>query len=371
MRVERMTTGVYRLPMSRRWAPDADCMYLVVVELKTDDGTSGHGFSWTPQIGALAIAAMLEHCRPLVEGATVAPEMTWDRLWSHLREAGAGGITTLAIAAVDVALWDLRAKAAGASLVDLIGRRRPHAPVYASGVNRHFTLDELVEQAHRWVAAGHTRVKIKVGLPDLATDVERVAAVRRVIGPKRALMVDANQLWDLPTARRAVSALAPFDPYWLEEPLPADDTAGYARLRAAVDVPIATGESLYNEYQFRDVLVAGAADYVQPNVIRVGGITPFLRIAWMARTFDVPTAPHLLPDLSGQLALCLPLPALVEDVEAASLAALDALSGPSGVTVTADGVWADTPPGHGLVFATDTMEPVGQTSPSTDPRGGA
>ena len=160
----------------------------------------------------------------------------------------------------------------------------------------------------RWVAAGHTRVKIKVGLPGLDEDVERVAAVRRIIGPGRLLMVDANQLWDLPTARRAAGALAPFDIFWLEEPLPAEDSSGYARLRSAIDIPVAAGESLYTEAQFRDMLLARGCDYLQPNVCRVGGITPFLRIARLARPFGIPVMPHLLPDISGQLAMCLPLP---------------------------------------------------------------
>jgi L-alanine-DL-glutamate epimerase-like enolase superfamily enzyme len=231
-------------------------------------------------------------------------------------------------------------------------------PVYASGVNRHLTLDELTEQVSRWVAAGHTRFKIKVGRPGLDEDVERVAAVRRIIGPGRPLIVDANQLWDLPTARRAAKALSSFDIFWLEEPLPAEDIQAYARLRSAIDIPVAAGESLYTEAQFRDMLLAGAVDYLQPNVCRVGGITPFLRIARLARLFGVPVMPHLLPEISGQLALCLPLPAMIEDIDEGSFAALGALAEPSGVTITGDSLEAQTRPGHGLAFATDALEDV-------------
>jgi L-alanine-DL-glutamate epimerase-like enolase superfamily enzyme len=210
----------------------------------------------------------------------------------------------------------------------------------------------------RWVSAGHTRFKIKVGLPSLEEDLERVRAVRQIIGPGRLLMVDANQLWDLPTARRAARALSAFDIFWLEEPLPAEDVEAYARLRAAIDIPLAAGESLYTEARFKDLLLAGAVDYVQPNVCRVGGITPFLRIARLARLFGIPVMPHLLPDISGQLALCLPLPGMVEDIDQGSFAALSALARPSGVVVTGDRLRAQTPPGHGLVFATDTLEEV-------------
>src|SRR5215475_14178064 len=248
--------------------------------------------------------------------------------------------------------------AAGLGLADLLGRQRDRVPVYASGVNRHLTLDELTEQVSRWVAAGHTRVKIKVGRPSLDEDVERVAAVRRIIGPGRPLIVDANQLWDLPTARRAAAALSPFDIFWLEEPLPAEDFQAYATLRAAIGIPVAAGESLYTEAQFRDVLLAGAVDYLQPNVCRVGGITPFLRIARLARLFGVPVMPHLLPDISGQLALCLPLPAMIEDIDAGSFAALGALARPSGVVITGGSLEAQTPPGHGLVFAIGALEDV-------------
>jgi L-alanine-DL-glutamate epimerase-like enolase superfamily enzyme len=263
------------------------------------------------------------------------------------------------MAAIDIGLWDLQAKAAGLALTDLIGRQRDDTRVYASGVNKHLALDELAEQVHRWVEAGHTAVKVKVGLPDLDDDVERVATVRRIIGPARLLMIDANQLWDLPTARRAARVLSPFDIFWLEEPLPAEDLAGYARLRAAIDIPLAAGESLYTEPQFRDALIAGAVDFIQPNVCRVGGITPFLRIARLARMFDVPVMPHLLPDISGQLALCLPFPAMVEDIDQGSFAALGALAAPSGVTIADGRLRADTAPGHGLAFAAGRLEQVG------------
>src|SRR5438552_1516533 len=181
-------------------------------------------------------------------------------------------------------------------------------------------------------------------------------AARWIIGPGRPLIVDANQLWDLPAARRAAKALSPFDIFWLEEPLPAEDIQAYAALRAAIDIPVAAGESLYTAAQFRDVLLAGAVDYLQPNVCRVGGITPFLRIARLARLFGVPVVPHLLPDISGQLALCLPLAGMIEDIDEGSFAALGALALPSGVVITGDSLQVQTPPGHGLAFATGTLE---------------
>jgi L-alanine-DL-glutamate epimerase-like enolase superfamily enzyme len=353
-----VTSATYRLPMPRPWGQDVTCQYLIATTVRTSDGWYGQGFSWTVRAGAEAIQAMVDaDCAPVAVGGPIAPEAAWDRLRWHLREAG-GGITTLAIAPIDIGLWDLRAKAAGLSLAELLGRQRDEVPVYASGVNRHLTLDELQDQVRRWIAAGHSRVKIKIGLPSLEDDLERVAAVRRIIGPDRLLMVDANQLWDFPAARRAARALSRFDVYWLEEPLPAEDFGAYARLRAAIDIPLAAGESLYTEAQFRDLLLAGAVDFVQPNVCRVGGITPFLRIARLARMFDIPVMPHLLPDISGKLAMCLPLPSMIEDIDEGSFAALGALARPSGVEITGDHLRAKTQPGHGLIFAADTMSRI-------------
>ena len=357
-RVSSVESRVYRLPMPVPWGPDVTSQFLIATTVHASDGAQGRGFSWAVQAGAQAIAAMIDaDCARFAAGGPVAPAAAWDRMWWRLREAG-GGVTTLAMAAIDIGLWDMQARLTRQSLVDLIGRQRDRVPVYASGVNRHLALDELIEQVTRWVEAGHTRFKIKVGLPDLDEDVQRVAAVRRVIGPSRLLMLDANQLWDLPGARRAVKELAPFDIYWLEEPLPAEDLGGYARLRAASGIPLAAGESLYTEAQFRDLLLAGAVDFVQPNVCRVGGITPFLRIARMARLFDLPVMPHLLPDISGQLALCLPLAAMVEDIDTGSFAALGALAAPSGVIITGNSLEAQTGPGHGLEFAADALEQV-------------
>lgn len=353
-----VTSKTYRLPMPRPWGPAVTCQYLIATTVRSSDGGTGQGFSWAVRAGAQAIRAMVDaDCRPIAEGGPVAPAAAWDRMRWHLRESG-GGITTLAMAAIDIGLWDLQAKAAGLSLAELLGRQRDRVPVYASGVNRHLTLDELKEQVSRWITAGHTRVKIKIGLPSLDEDLQRVAAVRRIIGPGRLLMVDANQLWDLPTARRAARALSAFDIFWLEEPLPAEDFQAYAQLRAAIDIPVAAGESLYTEAQFRDILLAGGCDYLQPNVCRVGGITPFLRIARLARQFDVPVMPHLLPDISGQLALCLPLPSMIEDIDEGSFAALGALARPSGVVITGDSLQAETPPGHGLFFATEALEEI-------------
>jgi L-alanine-DL-glutamate epimerase-like enolase superfamily enzyme len=348
-RIADLTATVHRVPLPRPWGPDRRDVHVVASTVTDSLGRTGHGFSWMPTVGGVAVHAMVtSDCAAAVRGLPAEPELVWDRLWRHLHEAGSGGVTTLALAAVDTALWDLRGVVTGQSLVRRLGRRRDSVPVYGSGVNRHYPLDELEEQARRWVAAGFGAVKMKVGRPDLDEDVERVAAVRRIIGDRRGLMVDANQLWDLPAARRALAVLRRFDLAWIEEPLLADDLRAHAALRRSIDVPVALGENLHTVYQFREALLLEACDVVQPNVVRVGGITPFLRIVEVARAHGAAVAPHLLPDVSGQLAMCLPDEVWIEDVEDASLAAIGVLERPA-VTISDGRLWtSEERPGLGL-----------------------
>ncbi|MFC0680207.1 mandelate racemase/muconate lactonizing enzyme family protein [Lysobacter korlensis] len=343
-----------RLPLSRPWGADVRHVTVLAVDVTTSDGDTGHGFSWTPSIGASAVQAMLEEdISGFVTRRDPDPEQLWDPLWRHLHEAGGGGITTIAMAGVDLALWDLVARRRGESVVDALGRRQPTAEVYGSGVNLHYPLDELCRQAERWVAAGYGAAKMKVGRPDLAEDVERVAAVRGILGPDRRLMIDANQRWDLDTAIRALAELRAFDPAWIEEPLRADDLASHRILREATDVPLALGENLHTRYRFAEFFEAGVVQFAQPNVVRVGGITPFLRIARDAEAAGVKVAPHLLFELSGQLALTLPHPALVENVEDASFSDLGALAEDPPVTVTGGELRFTSKPGLGIRFRDD------------------
>lgn len=344
--IRSIETRAIRIPLRRPWGADVTEVHVVEVVLHADDDATGHGFSWTPSIGAGAVRALIDDdLAPFLIGRPAAPEV-WDDAWTHMHEAGGGGITTIALAGVDLALWDLQARRARSSVTDLLGRRHDRLPVYGSGVNLHYTIDELVAQVRRWVDAGCTAVKIKVGRPDLADDIERVAVVREVLGPARQLFVDANQRWDAETAARAIPALAEHGIGWIEEPLRADDLAGYALLRRRIDVPIAAGENLHTIHRFRDFLDAGALDVVQPNIVRVGGITPFLRIAELARERGAELAPHLLPELSAQLAFAVPARCLIEDVEDAGFAELGALAAPTGLSVS--GGWISGGPDRGL-----------------------
>lgn len=350
-----------RVALTRPWAADVTSVGVIATHVVRSDGAEGWGFAWTPQIGAEAVHALLANdIAAFAIGRTADPGAEWRALWQHLHEAGGGGITTIAQAGLDLALWDAATRAAGTSLTGFLGAQRERVTAYGSGVNLHYSLDELVAQARRWVDAGFGAVKVKVGKPDVAEDLDRLRAVREVLGPDRALMIDANQRWELDRATRCLEVLAEVSPAWIEEPLRADDLYGHVelsqRLAASSGIPIAVGENLHNVYRFDDFLRLGAAQIVQPNVVRVGGITPFLGIAAVAAEYGAALHPHLLPELSGQLALCLravpgvPEP-MVEDVEDAGFASLGALRDASPVRI-ADGTLTDVPhAGLGIRFS--------------------
>lgn len=317
----------HRAPLVRPWGADVRTIDVVEVTVETRDGRVGTGFSWTPTIGSAAVAALLENdIREWAIGRASDAQKLWPLLWTHLHEAGSGGITTIAMAGLDLALWDLESRVHGASLSAHLGAKRSRVTAYGSGVNLHYSLDELRAQAGRWAAAGYSAVKMKVGRQGRGEDAVRVAAVREIVGDDVALMLDANQRWTLRQAERALRELEQFKPAWIEEPLRADDLVSHARLRESIRTPIAVGENLHTIYRFREAIDVGACDIIQPNVVRVGGITPFLEIAALAAERGVTLRPHLLPELSGQLALALTAETEVERVEGAGFAELGLLT---------------------------------------------
>lgn len=337
--IATLDARLVRVPLTRPWGADVTSVGVIATHVRLSDGGEGWGFSWTPQIGAEAVHALIEHdIAPAAVGLPADPEEIWQGLWQHLHEAGGGGVTTIALAGLDLALWDAAARARALPVSELLGRKRTTLRAYGSGVNLHYSLAELQAQVQRWVDSGFDAVKIKVGKPDLAEDLDRVAAVRDLLGPDRRLMIDANQRWDLERATRAIEALSAFSPAWIEEPLRADDLPGHAELARRIGVPIAVGENLHTAYRFEEFLAAGAAQVVQPNIVRVGGITPFRRIADLAVAHGATLHPHLLPELSGQIALTIPVAPgadepMAEDVEDAAFGALGALLAPSPVTI--------------------------------------
>lgn len=352
MKILEVATETYRLPLNKPWGDQThriSHIELVVTDVGADNGLVGTGFSYSVGVGGKAIQALLDwYISPTLIGSEISPRVLWTQMWTQLHDAGGGGLSTMAIAAVDIALWDLVAKAQNRPLVEVLGQFRPSVPAYGSGVNLNLTLQELEDQVRGWLEAGYGAVKIKVGKPDLAEDVERVAAIRRLLGPYRPLMVDANQGWDLATAARAISALSPYDLYWVEEPLLADDVYGHAQLRRQVSARIAIGENVYSKFQFRQYLEIGGCDFVQADVVRVGGITPFLEIASLAQAWSIPMAPHFMLEITGQVLCCIPNGHILEDVQGGSFRELGILAEDVGVV---NGCFVPPKrPGHGIVL---------------------
>jgi L-alanine-DL-glutamate epimerase-like enolase superfamily enzyme len=269
-------------------------------------------------------------------------------MWKECHAAGPGGITTLALSALDIALWDIKAKALGEPLHRLLGGARASVPVYASAINLHLTEDQLVDQVKGHLAQGYTAFKLKVGRPDLDEDVDRCRAVREVIGAQGQLMLDANQKWGIGEAVQRCRLLAAVSPLFVEEPLLSDDVHGHKKLRDASGVPIALGEQLGNRYDFWNYVRDDAADFLQPDVWKVGGISEFMKIVALGAATNVDISPHGAMEISVHLAAAAPNALHVENIFGLNLHDFGATANPmpikDGKLVPPDA------PGHGVAF---------------------
>jgi L-alanine-DL-glutamate epimerase-like enolase superfamily enzyme len=268
-------------------------------EIRTEAGLSGVGYSYSKRAGGQGLFA---HAKE------VAPELLGEdpndiqRLWTKLVWAGASvgrsGLSTQAIAAMDIALWDLKGKRAGLPLAKLLGAHRDSVQCYnTSGGFLSSSMEEVLSNAQAAVEQGIGGIKIKVGQPDAAVDIKRVCAVREALGDAFPLMVDANQQWNRSTAIRMGRKLEEFDLVWIEEPLDAYDAEGHAALARELATPIATGEMLTSVAEHRALINAGSVDFMQPDAPRVGGITQFLKIMALGQEAGVRMAPHFAMEI--------------------------------------------------------------------------
>lgn len=290
---------------------------VLFVEISTEQGHEGIGFSYSKRAGGPAQFAHAEQIAPVLLGEDPSDIA---RLWSVLAwsqaSVGRGGLGVQAIAAFDIALYDLKAKRAGLPLAKLLGAHRDSVRCYnTSGGFLQAPIEEVVDNARHALDGGIGGVKIKVGHPDRGVDLARVSAVRETLGEDAALMVDANQQWDRPRARRMCRALGEFDLTWIEEPLDAHDAQGHAQLAAAVDTPIATGEMLTSIAEHTELIDAGGADVLQPDAPRIGGITPFLAVLAHADRRHLQVAPHFAMQVHIHLAAAYPRECWVEHFE--------------------------------------------------------
>ncbi len=319
---------------------------IVTADITADDGSTGTGFTHTSGVGGRTILAMLEELRPTLLGKPAHPRSVWHDAWHYLRDNGPGGVTTLALAAVDIALWDLVGKSLSLPLADVLGRVRDRVPLYGSGINLHLSAEEVADQVENWKRLGYGAAKVKVGKPDVEEDVERLTRIRERVGTY-PLAVDANQGWSFPQAALAMKRYEHLDLLWVEEPLRVDDVEGHRRLRARSTTPIGLGENLYTLQQFNQYFVADACDFVQTDVGRIGGITPYLAVADTARAFGLPMTPHFIMELSAHVLCAVPNISWAEMTEGGTLTELGVIE----AQPIQDGWFVPRDvPGHGLEF---------------------
>lgn len=286
-----------------------------IVRLVDADGFVGTGYSYTIGSGGPAVISLLrETLLPLVIGREAEEiERIWRDLLFATHATAVGAITSLSLAAIDTALWDLRCLRAALPLWKMAGGAKPCVPMYSTeGGWLHIATDRLVADALAMQEQGFAGSKIKIGNPSLAQDRARLKAVRDAVGDDYQILVDANQSFTLPEARRRADMLGEFDIGWFEEPMPADDVGAHVQLTASSPVPIAVGESMYSLSQFKDYLAMGGCTIVQADVARVGGITPWLKIAHLAEAFNVPICPHFLMELHVSLTCAVPNAPMLE-----------------------------------------------------------
>ena len=282
------------------------------VHIRTDTGYEGLGMG--QPAGTRELIERL--FKPLLVGQDpLYHEKLWDDMFWRVRGFGRKGVAFCAISAVDIALWDLKAKIFGVPLYRLLGPYTDSVPIYGSGGWTSFSEEELVREQLGYVERGIPRVKMKVAKDfgrSEAEDVRRLAAVRKAVGDDVEIYVDANNGYYAKQAIGMARHLAEYDVRWFEEPVLADDIAGLAAIARAIDIPVATGEHEYTKYGFKSLIAAGGADIVQPDVGRVGGVTEWMKVAHMAHAFNLPVAPHAVQLVHLHLACCTPNLKVVE-----------------------------------------------------------
>jgi L-alanine-DL-glutamate epimerase-like enolase superfamily enzyme len=325
----------------------------VFVEIETDQGLVGVGYCYTIGTGGHSILHLLhQDLLPALIGQDAREiERLWQLLFWRTHATVVGAITSLALAAVDLALWDIRCKAAGQPLWLVAGGAKPGVPIYdTEGGWLHLSTEQLVADAVAKQSAGWSGVKVKIGKPSPAEDRERIGALRAALGPRMNIMVDANQSLSAAEAVRRARLLEEFDLFWLEEPLPAEDMSGHVHLMRSTTIPIAVGESIYSASHFREYLAAGAAGIVQPDVARIGGITPWLKVAHLAEAFNVRVAPHFLMEIHVSLCAAVPNSIYVEHIPQ-----LRAITRRESIRIEAGLALAPNEPGLGIDWDFDVI----------------
>jgi L-alanine-DL-glutamate epimerase-like enolase superfamily enzyme len=308
MKITNVAVSVLRVPVERPYTAGGrtvDANWHVLARVTTSDGVEGIGYIVYPRPDLMTTIgqAARELGAHLTGMSVLEPEAAWEKLARQGDWVGPGGLLHCALAPLDIAVWDAHGKTLGQPLHRLLGGYRDRLPTYASdGLWVSLTPDELAAAAKQHVADGFSAVKLRIGKePTAEGEARRVRAVREAVGPDVKIMVDAGESWSLAHARRAGRVLQDAGIAWLEDPVHHHDVAGLAELRRRLDIPIAAGEHLYPLDAFRTLLEARAVDVVILDLARVGGVTPWRRIAALAHAHRIPVCGHVVPEIQVHL----------------------------------------------------------------------
>ena len=297
--IKRITTHVVTTPIKRPFTSSRGWLYKTrgtcLVEIETADGIVGWGECYGPSAVAKTFIDTQMAAR-VIGRDPFDVEVVWEDLYNRIKDYGPKGMSIAAISGIDIALWDIIGKSVGKPVHKLIGGAfRTEVDAYATGmyfIDMDNLVGEAVEEAEGYAKAGFKAMKMKIGLGSIRRDIERVAAVRKAIGPDVKLMVDANHSLTVPTAIRMGRALEELDIDWFEEPISPEDIDGYVAVSAALDIAVAGGENEFTRWGFKDAIARKAMDIVQPDVCAAGGISECKKIAAMATAHGVECVPH-------------------------------------------------------------------------------
>ncbi len=289
---------------------------MVLVDLLTEEGITGSSYLFCPTPLVLEpVARLLSNLAPLIEGEPLAPASIERKLQKIFRLLGPQGLTAMATAGIDMAAWDALAKACGLPLARLLGGAPREVPAYNSCGLGIIGAERAAEEAQELAAPGFGAIKVRLGYPEIKTDVEVIQAVKASVGEDVALMSDYNQSLSVAEAERRAAALEGEGLYWIEEPTRADDYSGHARVRRGAKIPIQIGENWWGPHDMAKSVGAGASDYAMADAMKIGGVTGWLRAAALAEAAGLPLSSHLFPEISAHLLAVAPTSHWLEYVD--------------------------------------------------------